>query len=174
MGRLILTGFMGTGKTTVGRRAAERLGWVFVDTDELIEATEGRTIAAIFSKEGEAYFRAREREAIRKVAALENVVIATGGGTIVDEENLRVLEAAGPVVCLTARVDVILQRTRGDSRPLLADADGETAVRSLLAAREAAYRRATYTIDTSEIGIDAVVERVVEIARRHGAESGGG
>src|SRR5262245_39920052 len=145
---------MGTGKTEVGRRLARALGRTFVDTDRLVEASAGRSVASIFADAGEAEFRALERDAVAEACALPDAVIATGGGPPVDPDNRRRLAAAGPVVCLTATPEEILRRV-GDpaSRPLLADAVDEhdrlRRIRDLLAARAAVYGSATHTIDTT-------------------------
>jgi shikimate kinase len=162
---IILTGFMGTGKTEVGRRLARTMGRAFVDTDRLVETKAGRPVAAIFAQQGEAAFRALERDAVVEACALPDAVIATGGGTLIDPENRRRLAAAGPVVCLTASPSEILRRV-GDpaSRPLLAGATSEPArlarIRDLLAMRATVYGSAAHTIDTTGLAADQVVERV--------------
>src|SRR5262245_27042785 len=101
---------MGTGKTEVGRRLARKLGRTFVDTDRLVETKAGRPVSAIFATEGEAHFRALEREAIAEACAIPDAVVATGGGALVDPGNRRRLAEAGPVVCLTASPEEILRR----------------------------------------------------------------
>ncbi len=163
MAHLILTGFMATGKTEVGRRLARALDRVFVDTDGLVEAEAGCAVAEVFAREGEAGFRARERKAIERACALGDAVIATGGGALVDPENRRRLFAAGPVVCLTATPEEIVRRI-GDaaSRPLLASANGDrlARVRALLAERAPIYALATHTVDTTGLEPGEVVERV--------------
>lgn len=164
MARVILTGFMGTGKTEVGRRLARRLGRPFVDTDELIEAAAGHSVAEIFAGEGEAHFRALERNAVAQACTVPEAVIATGGGTLTDPENRRRLTAAGPIVCLTADAEEILRRI-GDpgSRPLLAahSADSRLGrVQDLLAERAAAYAAAAHAVDTTRLSVEQVVERV--------------
>ena len=105
MAVVILTGFMATGKTEVGRKLAALLGAPFVDTDALVESATGRAIADIFARDGEPHFRALEREAVERACAIDGAVVATGGGTLLDPENRRRLAAAGPVVCLTAAPD---------------------------------------------------------------------
>jgi shikimate kinase len=162
--RVVLTGFMGTGKTEVGERLARRLGRPFVDTDALVEAAAGRSVAELFAAEGEGRFRALERQAVAQACSVPDAVIATGGGTLVDPENRRRLAAAGPIVCLTAEPGEILRRL-GDveSRPLLAGYAGDARlarIRGLLAERAAAYAAATHAIDTTRLSIEQVVERV--------------
>jgi shikimate kinase len=156
---------MGSGKTEVGRRLARALGRAFVDTDRLVEAKAGRSVSDIFTAEGEAGFRALEREAVAEACGLPDAVIATGGGALVDAENRRRLAAAGPVVCLTASPEEIVQRIgTAESRPLLAgcrsDAERIARVRELLAARATAYGSVTHAIDTTGLTIDQAVERV--------------
>ena len=156
---------MGTGKTEVGRRLARALDRTFVDTDRLVEARAGRSVAAIFAGEGEAGFRAREHQAIDAACGLPDAVIATGGGTLLDPENRRRLAAAGPIVCLTASAEVILRRVGASgSRPLLAsctsDEERLARIREMLAARAAIYGGATHTIDTTGLTVDQVVDRV--------------
>jgi shikimate kinase len=161
---IALTGFMGTGKTSVGKRLAARLGWIFVDTDDIIAARERRSIEAIFAAEGEPYFRAREREAVAEAAALRDVVIATGGGAVVDEGNFETLRRAGLLVCLTATPEEILRRTQGHGRPLLRG-DRERRVRALLEERAASYARVPHAVDTTHLSVDEVVERILALHR---------
>lgn len=161
MALVILTGFMATGKTEVGRRLAALVGVPFVDTDALVESATGRTVADIFARDGEPRFRALEREAVERACGVEGAVVSTGGGTLLDLENRRRLAAAGPVVCLTAAPDELLRRVGGGAdRPLLAGGDRLGRIRELLAARAEAYASATHTIDTTGLGVDDVVARV--------------
>lgn len=160
---IILTGFMGTGKSTVGKRLAKRLGWTFVDVDQLVEAVAKMPIARIFAERGEAVFRRLERRAIGRVIRAQEQVIATGGGAFVDPQSRAKLRVSGPVVCLTAKPQVILDRVgrRLDARPLLAGvANPLSRIRALLAQRAAAYGQADITIDTSSLSTDEVVERI--------------
>ena len=169
MPQVILTGFMATGKTEVGRRLARRLGRPFIDVDGLVEASAGCTVAGIFATEGEARFRERERAAVVEACRVPDAVVATGGGTMLDAENRRRLAAAGPIVCLAAPAEEILRRV-GDptSRPVLANgsANGSAGgdrlarIRTLLAERAPVYALSTHTVDTAGLGVDQVVERV--------------
>jgi shikimate kinase len=161
--QIILTGFMGTGKSEVGRRLARVLGRPFVDTDGLVETAAGQRVADIFAVRGEAGFRALEREAVVRACAVPDAVVATGGGTMLDPENRKRLAAAGLIICLTASPEAILRRIGDpDSRPLLASSNGNRAgrIRALLAERAAVYGLATHAIDTTLLDVDEVVGRV--------------
>jgi shikimate kinase len=160
-------GFMGTGKSEVGRRLAQRLGRSFVDTDQVIEERAGKRIAAIFGDEGEPAFRALEREAVADAASRAGAVIAVGGGAVLDPENVSLLRDAGLLVHLTARPDVILRRVGdGASRPLLRE-DPHAAVARLLAEREPTYAAvADVTIDTSERTAEQIVEEIQQALGR--------
>jgi shikimate kinase len=164
MANIVLTGFMCTGKSEVGRRLAKRLGRPFVDTDQLIEQRADKTVAAIFRDDGEPEFRAFEREAVAAAAADEDTVIAVGGGAILDPTNVERLRARGIIVCLSANTDTILRRVGDVSRrPLLAGGDPRGTVERLLAERGPAYERAAdVTVDTSDRKVGEVVERVHE------------
>lgn len=163
---VILTGFMGTGKTTIGQRLARRLGKEFVDTDERIEQQEGRSIASIFATNGEKYFRAVERRVVAQ-ALHQDAVVATGGGAIVDLATLQRMRAAGPIICLTAEVEVLLERTAANTdRPLLNAADRRERISQLLSERAAAYAQADTTIDTSRRSVDSIVDDIVVFLER--------
>jgi shikimate kinase/3-dehydroquinate synthase len=139
---IVLTGFMGTGKSSVGRLLAARLGYGFVDTDELIVARDGRTIADIFRESGEETFRQWEATIAQELSQAEGLVIATGGRLMVDEVNAAALQQNGRVFCLTAEPEEIIARLDGDERrPLLNVADPAAQIRRLLAARKEAYGR---------------------------------
>jgi shikimate kinase len=160
---IILTGFMATGKSEVGRRLAHRLGRPFVDTDALVQDAAGRSVAEVFATEGEARFRALERDAVVRACAITDAVVATGGGTLIDAENRARLAAAGTIVCLTASPEVILERAGDDgSRPLLGGANGNKLqrIRDLLDERAGAYRSAAHAVDTTGLTVDEVVDRV--------------
>jgi shikimate kinase len=159
---IVLTGFMGTGKTSVGRRLAKRLGWRFVDLDAQIEAAAKMPVARIFAERGEPVFRRMERRAISRVIHGQEQVIATGGGAFVDPKNRAALRVTGPVVCLTAQPKAILQRVgpKPEARPLLRGGEPLARIRALLAQRAKSYAQADVTVDTTGLSIDEVVERV--------------
>jgi len=165
MSVVTLTGFMGTGKTTVGQRLAQRLSKPFIDTDTRIEKLAGVSVAAIFADRGEPYFRTLEKQVIAEVACAD-AVVATGGGAIVNPENYACLHAAGPIVCLQADAEVIVARTGTDtSRPLLGSGERRARVRQLLAERAPAYALADLTIDTSHCDVETIVNDIVTFLR---------
>ena len=162
---IILTGFMGTGKTAVGKRLAKRLGWRFVDIDQLVEAAAKRSIAQLFAERGEAVFRRMERRCISRVVHDRRQVIATGGGAFVDPKNRALLRVSGPVICLTATPRVILSRVerRRESRPLLGGSGRPLSrIRALLSRRAAAYAQADLMLETSDLSVEEVVDRLWE------------
>jgi len=163
---IILTGFMGVGKTSVGTRLARDLGYAFVDTDLLIEADQKNTIAEIFSSFGEPFFRDVESRIIRQVLDGENQVVSTGGGAVIREQNRVVFKERGLTVCLTARPEVVYDRIRHEThRPLLQVPDPLAKIRELLASREQYYRQADFVIDTSERTVDQVISEIKERVR---------
>ena len=134
---IFITGFSGSGKTSVGRAAARRLGWQFVDTDDLIVKRAGKPISEVFAESGEAFFRELERESLVEAASGESRVISTGGGLPMDEKNRRIMEQRGIVVCLEARPETIHRRLEKESRqrgaivrPMLESEDPPARIRS--------------------------------------------
>ena len=160
---IILTGFMGTGKTSVGKRLAKRMGWQFIDVDRLIEASAKRSIPELFAQRGEAVFRRLERRCISRIIHDRYQVIATGGGAFVDPHSRARLRLSGPVICLTATPQTVLARVgrKIATRPLLAKGHDPLArIRTLLRQRAPAYAKADLSIDTSHLAIEDVVERL--------------
>ena len=158
---LALIGFMGTGKTSVGRVVAETLGFEFLDTDELIQSRTGRTIADIFAKEGEPAFRALERLVVQELSTHKKTVISTGGGLPTNPENLAALKSFALVVCLWASPEKIWERVRHQShRPLLHDADPQQKIRDLLAARTPFYRQADVLVNTDQRSAREVAQQI--------------
>ena len=140
---LALVGFMGTGKSTIGRIVAEQMQFGFVDTDGLIEAQLGRSISDIFAREGEAAFRQCEKQALESLSRQRNLVIAAGGGLVVDPANMASLKAHALVFWLVASAETIWERVQTQThRPLLQGPDPLGKIRALLAAREPSYRQA--------------------------------
>lgn len=161
MGNIALIGFMGTGKSELGRLLARRLGMEFVDCDALIEQRTGRSIADLFERSGEERFRRLERQEIARVSRRWGLVVATGGGAPKDPENMTALKRAGIVICLTASPEAIWERTRrAGERPLLAVPDPRARISELLAERRACYAQADRSLDTSNLGIEQAGEAV--------------
>lgn len=166
MSNIVLTGFMGTGKTAVGRAVAHILGREFIDMDESIAARAGKQVSRIFAEDGEEAFRRMERELCRELSEREDLVIATGGGALVDLENRALMMRTGTVICLTASTDETVRRLHkadGPARPLLGE-DPPAAVDRLLDARRDTYDSFPWRIDTTELTIDEVAHNVIAIA----------
>ncbi len=159
---LALIGFMGAGKTSVGRLVAEQLHFDYLDTDEFIQSRTGRPIAEIFSTDGEAAFRKMEQELVGELAARTKTVIATGGGLPMNPQNLVNLKTHALVVCLWASPEKIWERVKNQThRPLLHDADPQKKIRELLAAREPFYRQADVLLNTELRSVREVAQQVV-------------
>ena len=164
---VILIGFMGTGKTSIGRRVAQSLGFEFVDTDVLIVESEGKPIKDIFSDEGEDYFRDLETQMIQDCGDRWNQVLATGGGIVLREENQQLLADCGYVIWLKASAEAILERvSRNRERPLMQTTDPLQTIKDLLQEREKLYAStADFTIDTNGLTLDETAFGVCESAR---------
>jgi shikimate kinase len=166
MKNIVLVGFMGTGKTTIATQLANKLGMRYVSTDGLIEKREKRTINEIFTKEGEDYFRDVESEVIREVSGSDGLVIDTGGGVVLREDNLANLKSTGVVICLTADEDTVMARTKKyKHRPLLNVEDPKLKIRTLLAKRAPFYAKADHCIDTGKLTMRQVIEKIGEIIK---------
>ena len=164
---IALVGFMGTGKTVVAKRLAKRLGMKYLDLDDVIESDDGRRISQIFAEDGESYFRSLEKKAARSVSKLGNQVIATGGGVVLDEENVRNLKQNGVMICLTATPEIIYARVKdAPHRPLLNIPDPVAKINELLDFRAPYYAKADFTIDTSKISVDEITDKILELIKR--------
>ena len=164
---LVLTGFMATGKTRVGRAVARHLGRPFVDMDAVIETRAGKPISRIFAEGGEAAFRRFESALCEELSSPSGQVIATGGGALVDPANRRLMMQGGTVVCLTCTVDEILKRvgaSGGADRPLLDVTGPREEIERLLATRQDAYSAIPWQVDTTGLSLDGVVARVIRFA----------
>ncbi|MFC1646326.1 shikimate kinase [Candidatus Omnitrophota bacterium] len=164
MKNIYLVGFMATGKTSVGRALAKKLNKDFFDLDDLIEQRENMRIVDIFNDKGEPYFRRIESQIIKEVSGKSDLVIGCGGGAIVNEENLATLKEGGIVICLKAKIDTILDRSKGtEQRPLLNVEDPKNRIRELLDKREPFYNQSDHIIDTAGLDINAVVDKIITI-----------
>jgi shikimate kinase len=161
--RIYLAGFMGAGKSTVGRILAARLGWPFVDLDAVIEQGEGRSIAEIFEDEGESYFRRLESEYLRTVSVPSGRVVALGGGTYADPLNRAFIDSHGLSIFLDASLESVLQRVPVDPlRPLFSDPEE---VSRLYLERRPSYRMAQMVTETDGLSPEEIADRLVEAIR---------
>ena len=159
---LALIGFMGTGKTSVGRLVAEQLGFEFVDTDEMIQVRTGRTISDIFNRDGEPAFREMERKMVLELSGRQQLVISTGGGLPTNPENMTKLKSHALVICLWSSPEKIWERVHHQShRPLLHDPEPQKKIRELLAMREPFYKQADVLIITDTRNLREVAQQVV-------------
>ena len=164
MRNIVLVGFMGTGKTSVGKRLAERLEMPMIDTDDIITEGSGMDIPDIFARYGEAHFRDLESAAVCKAANLEGHVISTGGGVVLRESNLDVLKRNGVVFCLTATPEEIWRRVGSEThRPLLQGPNPLEKIEQMLIDRRPFYAHANHQIPTTGLSVTAVTDKIVEI-----------
>ena len=167
MKNIVLVGFMGTGKTAVGKLLAARLNKQRLCLDDMIEWKIGKSIVEIFEQDGEGFFRTVEKEIVRAASHDKDVVIDAGGGVVIDEENVKRLKSHGIIICLRARPDVIYERTKGHlHRPLLNMPNAVESIKEMLDKREQYYSRADYTIDTSDITPDEIAEKIINIVEK--------
>ncbi len=159
---LVLTGFMGTGKSVVGRRVAERLRVPFFDVDQTIRKTAGMSVSEIFDQKGEAAFRELESATLAELAQKDRIVIAAGGGALINPANRRLLEGRTILVCLTARTGTLLERLKNDlTRPLLQGEDLGQRIDRLMKDREAVYAACPIQIATDGRTIEEVAEDIL-------------
>jgi shikimate kinase len=170
-----LIGYRGTGKTSVAPRLAQQWGWDWIDADVELERRAGRTIREIFESGGESEFRRLERQTLQELLQRDRLVLAAGGGAVLNEETRRDFRAAGPVVWLHADVETISRRIAEDAttshrRPNLTATGGVEEIREVLAAREPLYREtATVTVETMDKPVEAVVAEIVAaLSHDHG------
>ncbi len=161
--KIYLVGFMASGKSTLARRLAKRLGWQSADIDELIEQRERSTVSEIFAKQGEPYFRTIERAVLTDQLGSRHVVVATGGGTFVDPYNRTAINQDGVSVWLDVPFDLTITRLPADGRrPLAAD---RTEFERLFQMRRSAYQQAHIRLDAGRAGVDALVEELLDRLR---------
>ena len=164
---IVLVGFMGTGKTSIGRRISSQLRMRYVDTDEIVERDSRRRISDIFAEDGESAFRELESEAVRKVSKLHNHVISTGGGVVLKEANMTELKRNGVVFCLTATPEEIYRRVGHQThRPLLQTPDPLVKIQSMLAERRPYYAEADHTISTTGRSFGEIIMHIKRMFRK--------
>lgn len=163
MKNIVLIGFMGCGKSAVGRRLAKRLRYKHIDTDNEIEEVTGKTVAQIFAKDGPIRFRSEEKLLLKRLAGRRNLVISTGGGMVLDPENVEMLQADGILIHLYGDSQVIYNRVKGKRcRPLLAKGDLRENIQQLLQERAGSYDVAELTIDTGKYTVDEIVQLIMD------------
>ena len=161
---IVLVGFMGTGKTSIGRRISSQFRMRYVDTDDIVERDSGRHISDIFAEDGEPAFRELESEAVCKVSKLHNHVIATGGGVVLKESNMTELKRNGIVFCLTATAEEIYRRVGHQThRPLLQDPDPLAKIQSMLAERQPYYADADHMIRTTGRSFGEIITHIKRV-----------
>ena len=155
---------MGVGKTVVGKKLAQELGFKYIDTDQLIEKTKKRSIKDIFKKKGEPYFRDLETEVLKTLQEYENYVISTGGGIVMLEENVKILKEIGPLILLWAEPNVVYERIKDEKqRPLLQVPDPKEEITKILARRKPTYQSvADFMVDTSSLKVEEAVKEIVQ------------
>ncbi len=167
MVNIVLTGFMCTGKTSVGEKLSKKLNYEYVDIDELIEKHTSMKIAEIFEKYGEQFFRDIESEIVEKVSKLDKKVISTGGGVVLRDKNMRNLKENGIIINLTASPQTIYERLKNQPgiRPLLNKPNPLEEIQKLLNFREPYYQNCDIRINTDNLKIDEVVDKIIEFVK---------
>ena len=166
MKNIVLIGFMGSGKTAVAKIISEKLKLKFVDIDELIEEEQGQAISEIFSTFGEDYFRGLEKEMVARAVREGDQVIATGGGVVLDPENMVNLRKNGVIIWLAVSPEAAWERTKRDgTRPLLQVNYPEKTIEELLSFRKALYARADFKVETSNLSVEQVVKEILNFLK---------
>lgn len=164
---VILIGFMGTGKSAVGKRLAKKTGFAFVDLDKLIEKEAGIKISAIFERYGEAYFRNLEKKAILSLKTMRKAVVSTGGGAVLDPQNMAAMKEAGLVIALDADIETLWRRLKSSqNRPLLKASDPKNRMEELYNARRPFYSQAHHAVDTTGKTIKDVAKEIWQLMDR--------
>ncbi|MCK5849720.1 MAG: shikimate kinase [Kiritimatiellae bacterium] len=161
---IVLAGFMGTGKTSIGKTLAERLDMEFLDMDDMIVEREGKSISRIFDENGEPYFRSVERELVRELSERPQQIIGTGGGIVLNPDNITDFTKTGLVICLNATPETIFKRLTNDTtRPLLAEGDKIKKITDLLKSRIDLYAAIPIQIDTTNLDIQQVADQICDL-----------
>lgn len=161
---IILVGFMGTGKTTVGKILAEKLGLEFLDMDDIIVEREGKSIPRIFEEDGEPHFRMIEKKLVEELSGRSGLVVGAGGGIVLNPDNVANFDRTGLVVCLSATPEAIMERVRTDSnRPLLEGDDKMQKILSILESRKELYAGVPNQVDTTGLTAEQVADRIAAL-----------
>ncbi len=163
---IIITGFMGTGKSVVAKELARKLKMEFIDMDRIVEEGQGMSIADIFSRYGEDYFREQENKLVKELSQKENMIIATGGGTLLSSDNARILRQRGQIICLYADSRTIYNRVkRRNNRPLLKGENVLSEIDRLLEERKKIYDNIKWKIDTTNLNIQEVTNKIIALLK---------
>ncbi len=163
---IIITGFMGTGKSVVAKELARKLKMEFIDMDQIIEEGQGMSISDIFARYGENYFREQENKLVKKLSKKENIIIATGGGTLLSSDNTRILNRKGNVICLYADSQAIYNRVkRKNNRPLLNGENILDKINHLMKERKKIYDNIKWKIDTTNFTTQEVVDKIINLLK---------
>ena len=166
---IIITGFMGTGKSVVAKELARKLKMKFIDMDRIIKEGQGMSIADIFSRYGENYFRQQENKLVKELSQKENMIIATGGGTLLSSDNARILGQRGQIICLYADSRTIYNRVkRRNNRPLLKGENVLSDIDRLLEERKKIYDNIKWKIDTTNLNIQEVTDKIMALLKSEG------
>jgi len=162
MKNIYLLGFMGSGKTSVGKKLAEKKNMTFIDLDEKIEESEGMSIAEIFSEKGEAYFRDAEKKVLKELSVMDSCMVATGGGVVMDPENLQAMQDSGVTVSLLASPEIVYERVKNSNlRPLLNVENPIDEIKKLMFERASFYIKSDIIIDTSDLSVDEAADEII-------------
>ena len=163
---IIITGFMGTGKSVVAKELARKLKMEYIDTDQVIEGRQGMSIADIFAGHGENYFREQEDKLVKELSQKENMVIATGGGTLLSSNNAGILNQTREIICLYADSLTIYNRVnKKNNRPLLKGENILNEINRLLEERNKVYNNFTIKIDTTNLSVQEVVDKIITLLK---------
>ncbi|HZK11322.1 MAG TPA: shikimate kinase [Atribacterota bacterium] len=161
---IIITGFMGSGKSVVAEELARKLGMKFIDMDQIIEERQGMSISDIFDRYGESYFRKQENKLLKELSSKENMVIATGGGALLPSDNARILGQMGEIICLYADPRTIYDRLkRKNDRPLLKGENILNKINLLLEERKKIYDKIKCKVDTTNFTVQEVVDKIINL-----------
>lgn len=161
---IYLVGFMGSGKTTVGKEVAQKMNMQFIDLDGLIEEKQGQNIVDIFAQKGKDYFRKLEAEAVKDISMVSNMVVACGGGIVLNRDNINIMEDRGLLVCLDASPEIIYERTKGYThRPLLNVDNPKEKIEEMIKKRAPFYQQVEKHIDTSDLSVSEVSKKVLNL-----------
>jgi len=164
---IYITGFMGTGKSVVGKVLAKKTGKIFIDMDRAIKDRQGSSISDIFSKWGENHFRKLETNLLKELMQRDDLVVATGGGTLLSGENVQLVNQGGRIICLFADPMVIYRRIKeSNKRPLLNKRDKLEEIKYFLEKRKAQYNQFIWQVDTSELTVEEVVDEIINILEK--------